>query len=232
MTEKKAAQPQKASVPDSFELANELVRRGRRTWILLLAALASNVLMVFALVLQSAKPIPVVVWTDDPNVPATTMITNPGEAHVRDIDCKRFAVRFGDHVMGWNSANVTDQLHKALLLMTPKWKKVFEDQLNKQVTVPESVDPTGKSSIYGTYLKSMARNSVTWDWDNSKCAKVEGVWNCKLFATVETQPISGTPLTTPDTKRKVEIQAQFVEVPVTVNTIDGLLVEFWNQVDI
>jgi hypothetical protein len=116
--------------------------------------------------------------------------------------------------------------------MTPKWKKVFEDQLNKKVPVPESVDPSGQSTVYGTYLKAMVRNTVEWDWSKAQCAKVEGVWNCKLYAVIETQPLTGAPLATPDAKRRVEIQAQFVEVPVTVNTIDGLLVDFWNQVDL
>jgi hypothetical protein len=78
----------------------------------------------------------------------------------------------------------------------------------------------------------MARNTVEWDWSRSQCAKVEGVWNCKLYATIETQPMTGAPLTSPDVKRKLEIQAQFIEVPVTVLTIDGLLVDFWNQVDL
>jgi len=217
---------------DSFELASELVNRGKRTWMLVLASLATNVLMVFALVLQAAKPIPVVVWTDDPAHPANLVIATPGQAFVREIDCQRFAVRFGEHVLGWNSASVNDELNKALLLMTPEWKKVFTDQLNKSVTVPESIDPTGKSTVFGTYLKSMTRNTVEWDWPRARCAKVEGAWNCKLYATVDTQPLTGAPINSPDTKRKIEVQAQFIEVPVTVNTIDGLLVKFWNVVDL
>ncbi len=221
-----------AAGPDSFELAGELIRRGRRTWIITVLALCTTVLMAFALVLQAAKPLAVVVWSDDPNREAMVVVTKPGESQVRAIDCQRFAVRFGNNAMAWTSATVSDELNKALLLMTPKWKKVFEDQLNKKVAVPESVDASGQSTVFGTYLKAMARNSVEWDWERSKCAKIEGAWNCKLYAEIETQPMTGAPLTSPDTKRKVEIQAQFIEVPVTVNTIDGLLVDFWNQVDL
>ena len=225
-------QPSAPAGPDSFELAGELIRRGRRTWIMTVLALCTTVLMAFALVLQAAKPMSVVVWSDDPNREAMVVVTKPGESQVRAIDCQRFAVRFGNNTMAWNSATVSDELNKALLLMTPKWKKVFEDQLNKKVPVPESIDASGQSTVFGTYLKAMARNSVEWDWARSQCAKVEGVWNCKLYAQIETQPMTGAPLTSPDTKRKVEIQAQFIEVPVTVNTIDGLLVDFWNQVDL
>jgi hypothetical protein len=216
---------------DSFELAQELHARGRRTWMLLLLSFSTTILAVFALVLQAAKPIPVVVWSDDPNRPAQVFIAAPGEALVREVDAKRFMVRAGDALMAWNSGTVTDELNKALLLMTPRWRNVFEDQLNAKVSVPVELDPSGKMTTYGTYLAAKVRNSVEWDWSTAKCVKAEGVWNCKANAVVETQPLIGAPLTSPDAKRRIEVQAQFIEVPVTANSIDGLLVEFWNQVD-
>lgn len=218
--------------PDSFELAQELVSRGRRTWIIVVFALSTTVLSVFALVLQAAKPIPVVVWSDDPNRPAQVFIAAPGQALVREIDAKRFMVRAGDSILGWNSGSVTDELNKALLLMTPRWRNMFEVQLNTKVDVPVELDPTGKMTTYGTYLAAKVRNSVEWDWSSARCVKAEGLWNCKANAVVETQPLIGTPLTSPDAKRRIEIQAQFVEVPVTANSLDGLLIEFWNQVDL
>ena len=217
--------------PDSFELAAELHARGRRMWIIVALSLGTTVFAVFALVLQAAKPIPVVVWSDDPNRPAQVFYTAPGDAVVREVDAKRFLVRVGESLMGWNSATVTDELNKAVLLMTPTWKRVFEEQLNKKVDVPTTLDPSGKMTTYGTYLAAKVRNSVEWDWSTARCAKAEGVWNCKANAVVETQPLIGAPLTSPDTKRRIEVQAQFVEVPVTSNSIDGLLVTFWNQVD-
>lgn len=217
--------------PDTFELAQELVARGRRSWMINLFALSTTVLAVFALLLQAGKPVPVVVWSDDPNRPAQVFITQPGQALVREIDAKRFMVRVGDSLMAWNSGSVTDELNKAVLLMTPRWKKVFEDQLNKKVDVPPEMDQSGKMTTYGTYLAAKVRNFTEWDWTSARCVKAEGLWNCKANVTIETQPLIGTPLTSPDTKRKVEVQAQFKEVPVTANSLDGLLVEFWNQVD-
>ena len=226
-----AVKPRSIGV-DSFELAQELHARGRRSWMVVSLSLLTTVLAVFALVLQAAKPIPVVVWSDDPSRAAQIVVSVPGEAVVREVDAKRFVVRIGELVMGWNSGTVTDELNKALLLMTPRWRRVFEEQLNKNVDVPPALDPSGKMSIYGTYLAAKVRNSIEWDWTTAQCAKVERVWNCKVHVVVETQPLIGTPLTNPEAKRRMEVQAQLIEVPVTASTIDGLLVEFWNEVDL
>ena len=90
-------------------------------------------------------------------------------------------------------------------------------------------------SQYGTYLAASVRNSVTVDFAATRCAMVDEpkrrVWNCTAPAVVETQPLIGEPLTSPETKRRYELQAQFVEVEATQLTADGLLVNFWNQVE-
>ena len=80
--------PKQTSGIDSFELANELVRRGRNMWMITLAALSTTILAMFMLVLQAAKPIPVVMWTDSPDQQARLVTVKPGEAIVREIDCK------------------------------------------------------------------------------------------------------------------------------------------------
>ena len=46
--------------------------------------------------------------------------------------------------------------------------------------------------------------------------------------TVNTQPLLGPPVDNPKLKRSLSLKASFTPVPVTLNTLDGLLVDFWD----
>jgi len=214
---------------DNLEIAAELVRRGRRAWIVNALSLTVALLGLAVAFVSFSRPLPVVVKSDDPREKAQLLFVT-GDSSVREVDARRFVARMGELLMGWSSATVRDDANKATLLMTAKWRKVFTDQMNHVIDVPESIDSSKKATQFYTYIAAQVRNSLEWDWDQVICAKTEGVWNCKAPVVVETQPLVGPPSADPAARRKLLVTAQFVEVPPTVNTLDGLLVDFWNQV--
>lgn len=220
------AAKQHVTAPDQFEIFNELVRRSRRSfWVS--AALVVVTILAMALAFMSfVRPLPVVVTSDNPLEPRR--IVGAGDMSVREIDAKRFFAETAQRLHGWSSANAVSELTAASMTMTVRWRKRFAAEMNGDVKVPTSVDASGKTTLLQTYVLSKIRNDLAIDWDSATCAKDAGVWHCKATATMKIEPLTGDPVEDPKLTKHLAIRASFVEVAVTPNTIDGLLVDFWD----
>lgn len=215
-----------STAPDPFEAYNELVRRSRRSWALALVS-ATTTLLAMALAFMSfTRPLPVVVTSDDPREPRR--IVAAGDTSTREIDAKRFFAMAANKLHGWSSENVVEDLTDASFLMTTPWRKRFAAEMNAEVSVPPAVDPSGKSTLLRTYVLARIRNELELDWQSLTCARSEGVWHCKGMATMRIQPLTGPPVDDPKFKKRLGIHATFVEIPVTPQSVDGLLVDFWD----
>ena len=215
-----------ATAPDPFEAYNELVRRSRRSFMTTLLAMATTMLAVALAFLSFTRPLPVVVTSDDPQEPRR--VAAASESATREIDAKRFFGKMAAKLHGWSSANVTSELTDASIMMTTPWRKRFASEMNKPVAVPPEVDSSGKASILRTYVLARIRNELDLDWDSLTCARVESAWHCKGTATMRIQPLTGNDVEDPKLTKRLELRASFVEVATTKNTIDGLLVDFWD----
>lgn len=218
-----------STVPDPFEVYNELVRRSRRSLATSLLAMMTTLVAMLLAFMSFTRPVPVVVTSDDPTEPRR--IVSAGDATARDIDAKRFFAKMAMKLHAWSSADVASELNAASLLMTTPWRKHFAAEMNGDVKVPAEVDPSGKASLLRTYVLARIRNELDLDWQSVSCARVEGVWHCKGTATMRIEPLVGKPVDDKKLEKHLEIRASFVEVPVTANTIDGLLVDFWDAKD-
>lgn len=218
-----------STVPDPFEVYNELVRRSRRSWLTTLLSTFVTMLAMGLAFLSFTRPLPVVVTSDDPNEPRR--IVAAGEVGTREIDAKRFFQRMALKLHGWSSANVVDELTSASLLMTTPWRKRFVTEMNGDVPVPPQVDASGKTALLRTYVLARIRNELDLDWDSVTCAKTDELWHCKGTATMRIQPLAGNPIDDPKLKKDLDIRASFIEVAVTQTTIDGLLVDFWDAAE-
>jgi hypothetical protein len=212
--------------PDTFEVYNELVRRSRRAWLMSLMCVTTALLAMALAFLSFARPLPVVVTSDDPREPRR--ITSAGDAVTREIDAKRFFAATALKLHGWSSLDVVQRLTDASLLMTTPWRKRFASEMNADVPVPAEVDASKKAPLLRTYVLAKIRNELDVDWDSVHCAETVRVWHCKGTAVMRIQPLTGAPVEDAKFKKTLDIRASFVEVPITKNTIDGLLVDFWD----
>jgi hypothetical protein len=223
----------KAPDPANFELVTALQRSTKRAWLVAVLMAGTAFLAVFAVFLQASKPIPVIFRPDNVEDPSQVIYTGGSkDVPTREIDAKRFFMRTGVLLHGWSSATVVKDLTAASQLMTTKWRKLFGDELNRVIDVPPEVSPNGKETQLGYYAGIRVRNNLDWQWNSITCERNESQrsWGCYGRVTVETQPLIGDPLTSPPRKSLI-IRATFTEVPVTLHTIDGLLVDFWDQRD-
>jgi len=220
------APKQHPTAPDQFEIYNELVRRSRRSFLL------SGVLVVITLgslalaFVSLVRPLPVVVTSDNPLEPRR--IVAAGDASVREIDAKRFFATTARRLHGWSSMNAVNELTDASMTMTTRWRKRFAAEMNGEVTVPESIDASGKTTLLQTYVLAKIRNELDVDWETVSCAKEARAWHCKASATMKILPLGGDPVEHEKLTKRLSIRATFVEVAVTKTTIDGLLVDFWD----
>lgn len=218
--------PKSPVAPHQFEVFNELVRRGRRAWIREAIAYVVGVLGLLLAVLSFNRPVPVVVRSDSAQDPAQVVIA--GDASVREIDAKRFFLKMGGLLHGWSSASVVEDLTGASLLMTTAWRKRFTGEVNAMIDVPKEVSEEGRASQLSAYVAARIRNEFEFDWDTIKCSEVKGTWHCKARAEMKVQPLVGNPVDDPKLTRSLSVKASFVPVRTTLNTIDGLLVDFWD----
>lgn len=215
-----------STTPDPFEVYNELVRRSRRSWLTTLLAMTTTLLAMALAFLSFTRPLPVVVTTDDPHEPRRVVAA--GDTAPREIDAKRFFAKMAGKLHAWSSANVASELTDASFLMTTPWRKHFAAEMNDEVSVPPEVDASGKASLLRTYVLARIRNEVDLDWQSVTCARVEAAWHCRGRATMRIQPLTGAPVDDPKFRKSLDLRASFVEVPVTMSTLDGLLVDFWD----
>jgi hypothetical protein len=231
------------SVPDQFEIYNEIVRRSRRSAFFSGALVVVTLLAMGLAFLSLSRPLPVVVTSDNPLEPRR--IVSAGDTSVREIDAKRFFGANARRLHGWSSATVVSELTDASLLMTGRWRKRFAAEVNADVKVPTTVDASGKATLLQTYVLARIRNELDIDWDTASCARApsaaspgsstggstsggDGVWHCKADVTMKIEPLTGDPVDDPKLTKALVVRASFVEVTVSKNTVDGLLIDFWD----
>ena len=128
-------------------------------------------------------------------------------------------------------ASVTKVLTQEVpYVMTAPWRERFRAELNAPVSVPVEYDPSGKMSQLSSYIAAKVQNEVDVDLATLKCAMnpETKLWSCKGRVVRRTQPLFGPPLDDPKLLKRLVIRATFKPVPITVDTIDGLLVDFWD----
>lgn len=219
--------PKAPTAPDQFEVLGELVRRGRRGWITNVIFGVIALLSLMVAFLSFSRPLPVVYRPDSPSQPAQVVFA-AGDSSIREVDAKRFFINMAERLHGWDSANVMDTMQKTALLMTTAQRERLLKDMNAMVEVPKEIDPNGKAPQVNAYIGMRIRNELEIDWDSLKCTEAQGLWHCKAKATMNTQPLLGPPVDNPKLKRVLSIKASFKPVPVTLNTLDGLLVDFWD----
>ena len=219
--------------PAHFELVVALKKSTSRAWLVSLVMGAITLVSVFALFLQASKPIPVVYRPD--SIHDDNQVIYAGGSQtvaVREIDAKRFFVKSAKLLHGWSSGTVVRDLTAASLLMTTKWRKLFTDEVQRVIEVPTEISKDGKETQLGYFAGLKVRNILDWNWESITCERnaEKREWGCYGRVLVETQPLVGNPMPNPPRKELV-VRASFQEVPVTGNTIDGLLIDFWDQRD-
>lgn len=226
--------PPKPPDPAHFELVLALKKSSSRAWLVSLLLGFITVFALLALFLQSSKPIPVVYRPDSIHDPNQVIYAGgqSQEVATREVDAKRFFLKTGTLLHGWSSGSVVKDLTAASLLMTTRWRKLFTDEVQRIIEVPAEISPDRKETQLGYYAGIRVRNTLDWQWDSITCERnaTKREWGCYGRVLVETQPLLGDPLPNPPRKNLI-IRATFAEVPVTRNTIDGLLVDFWDQRD-
>lgn len=226
--------PPKQPDPAHFELVTALKKSTSRAWLVSVLLAGITLLSMLMLFLQSSRPIPVVYRPD--SIHDQSQVIYAGgqsrEVQTREIDAKRFFLKGGTLLHGWSSGTVVKDLTAASLLMTTRWRKLFTEEVNRVVDVPIEVSPGGKETQLGYYAGIRVRNTLDWQWESITCERNETKreWGCYGRVLVETQPLLGDPLPSPPRKSLI-VRATFAEVPVTPNTIDGLLIDFWDQRD-
>jgi hypothetical protein len=224
--------PPKSPDPAHFELV-ETLRKGSRN-----SSIVAGVCALVALTsvasqfIQANRPIPVVVRGASLHEPSQVVLAGGAGTEIRELDAKQFMLKSGELLHGWDSADVVKKLTAVSYMMTAKWRKSFTDEVQKVIEVPAEVAPEGKESVLGYYVSLRVRNVLDWNFESIKCERnaEQKSWGCYGRVVVETQPLIGDPLTNPPRKELI-IRARFNEVEVTKNTIDGLLIDFWDQRD-
>lgn len=226
--------PPKQPDPAHFELVTALKKSTSRAWLVSVLLATITMLAMLMLFLQSSRPIPIVYRPD--SIHDQNQVIYAGgqsqEIQTREIDAKRFFLKSGTLLHGWSSGTVVKDLTASSLLMTTRWRKLFTDEVQRVIDVPVEVSPGGKETQLGYYAGIRVRNTLDWQWESITCERNETKreWGCYGRVLVETQPLLGDPLPSPPRKNLI-IRATFAEVPVTPNTIDGLLIDFWDQRD-
>lgn len=210
-----------------FELVNILVKQTRRSWWLSVILLVMTCAFAAMTLLVVLRPVPVVVRSDDPMMQA--LVVRSGATEIRDVDAKRFFVNMAARLHGWNSANAISAFSEATRLMTSTWREHYKTELLTPRDVDTTIDPSGKQNFLEQATQARISNEFEFDWSSVKCAKrdEDGLWYCHGKASIVQQPLLGNPVDENQTKKRYRIRARFWPVPTTLQTIDGLLVDFW-----
>ena len=112
------------------------------------------------------------------------------------------------------------------------WSSATPEEVQRVIEVPAEISKDGKETQLGYFAGLKVRNILDWNWESITCERnaEKREWGCYGRVLVETQPLLGNPMPNPPRKELV-VRASFQEVPVTGNTIDGLLIDFWDQRD-
>jgi hypothetical protein len=216
--------------PDQFEIFNLVVKNRRNSVLREGVAYVVAVLCLLTTLLALARPLPVIVKSDRPDEP-TTIAYATTETIVRNLDAKKFFFKTAKLLHGWSSGTVMDDLREASLLMTPNWREQFLKWTDEQIDVPFSVDQRGKAERVVVWTKSFVQNKMTLSWKDTECRRAENRWHCKGRGVLSATPLMPTnEALLPD--KAIEFRTTFVEVPVTQLTMDGLLIDFSDIVEV
>ncbi len=221
--------PRSVVPPDQFEVFNELARGRRFGRVTVVLSLLLSMFSMFIAFVAFLRPVVVVDRGTNPLEPAR--LATAGDAAVREVDAQRFFINTAKLLYGWDSVSVTKVLTQEVpYVMTAPWRERFRAELNAPVSVPVEYDPSGKMSQLSSYIAAKVQNEVEVDFTTLKCAMnpETKLWSCKGRVLRRTQPLFGPPLDDPKLLKRLVIRATFKPVPITVDTIDGLLVDFWD----
>lgn len=215
--------------PDQFEVFNELARARRFGRVMNVLAMLIALFSMFIAFVAFLRPVLVVDRSSNPLEPAR--IVTAGDASIREVDAQRFFINTATLLYGWDSLSVVDNLNtKAPYVMTELWRARFRSELQTMVVVPTEYDASGKMSQLSSYIAAKVRNEIDVDLATIKCAESAEtkLWSCKGKVTRRIQPLFGPPVDDPKLLKRLIIRATFKPVPITRDTIDGLLVDFWD----
>lgn len=221
--------PRSVVPPDQFEVFNELARGRRFGRVTVVLSLLLSLFSMFIAFVAFLRPVVVVDRSTNPLEPAR--LATAGAAEVREVDAQRFFINTARQLYGWDSVSVTKVLTLEVpYVMTEVWRERFRAELRSSVAVPVEYDPSGKMSQLSSYVVAKVQNEVEVDLEALKCAAnpETKLWSCKGRVTRRTQPLFGPPVNDPKLTKRLVIRATFKPVPVTVDTLDGLLVDFWD----
>lgn len=213
-------------LPDQFEVFNLLLKTRRHSLLREGVAYGVAILCLFAAILAWSRPLPVVVKSDRPDE-ATYLVEASNDSSVREIDAKKFLHKTALLMHGWSSTTVMKDLFDASTLMTPKWREKFLSYVNEKVDVEPAIDPSGRTERVTVWAGQSIDNQLNLDWKQTECRQVDNRWQCRVSGTLEVRSLANSG---PVQSIPVEIRANLVQVPVTENTIDGLLVDFFELV--
>jgi hypothetical protein len=213
---------------DQFELLDLLIKNKRNSLLREGIAYGVAVICLTAAILAWSRPLPVVVKSDNP-IEATRLVSASGDSEVRNIDAKKFLVKMASLLNGWTSTSVKNDLFEASLLMTPAWRGKFLKSVNEKVEVDRSVDPSGLMDRVDLWASQTIDNRLDLDWNQTECRFADNRWQCRARGTLQIRSLTASNAirTVP-----VEVRAKLIIVPVTKSTIDGMLVDFFDLVEI
>lgn len=208
-------------LPDQFEVFNLLLKNRRHTMLREAIAYGVALLCLATAILAWSRPLPVVVKSDRPDED-TYLVEANHDTTVRSIDAKKFFHKTAILMNGWSSPTVMKDLFNASMVMTPKYREKFLSYVNEKVTVDTAVDPSGQIERASVWASQSIDNQLTLDWKETECKSAENRWNCRTTGTLIVRSLNNPTATQ---SLRVELRANLLEVPITENTIEGLLMD-------
>ena len=208
-------------LPDQFEVFNLLLKNRRHTMLREAIAYGVAVLCLATAVLAWSRPIPVVVKSDRPDED-TYLVEANHDTTVRAIDAKKFFHKKAILMNGWSSSTVLKDLFEASTVMTPKYREKYLAYVNEKVAVEPAIDVSGQLEKVSVWASQSIDNQLTLDWKETECKSAESRWSCWTTGTLVVRSLNNSASTQ---SLSVELRASLVEVPITENTIDGLLID-------
>lgn len=202
---------------DQFDVYNALVR-SQRGWLFreLLPYIVAAIGALF-FIAATFRPLPVVVVDEKP-----TGMFALDDTSVRELDVKRFMVRASRLLHGWNSVTVLDDLTQARKLMTVDQAGKFTAELQATVDTP-----TGKTPLLNSYITARVSNRIEFDFESLSCRKLKTEWECRLDVDLFASPIFSDDKKVETPARVFRLTAKFIEVPIALDSLDGLLISSW-----
>jgi hypothetical protein len=219
-----------SNLVDPFDLLQRLDRRDRMVRLFGFTGWLVGLLGIATVMIVALSPTPVVIWTDNPQIPPKLVQT--GTVEVREIEAKRFFLVMADKLLKWNSADVMTRFAEARLMMNTDWRSIFDQSIAKVVDVPKEVVPSGKATAQEWMIRSAVRNEIEpIKLEDIKCERAAKQWNCTATIRTKAMPMLAPPDEANSVERRVVVRAGFKEYDVTDAALYGLLVSYWEVLD-